>query len=238
MKEMSLYLLGVVTQFLWGGSPTQHPIFVQAIERTQAILEFMMYARYDSHDDHTLSYMDDTFCDFPTFKVVFLLGRAGKKAQAKSNALRTELVKTWMVDEETHADTWKLSNKLCKLNPWWNNNSYEIDNSTGLDEDFNFPKFHIMSDWVEQIRWYGALQQYSAKRHEQAHKTKLKDGWNSSNQILNYLPQVINYQCHILFSEIWELNLKTLERHEEDSTPTCKVLPSGADLAALRSSQS
>jgi len=53
MKEMSRYLLGVVTQSLRGGSPAQHPIFNHAIECTRAMLEFYMYARYKSHDDAT-----------------------------------------------------------------------------------------------------------------------------------------------------------------------------------------
>jgi len=57
MKEMSRYLLGVVTQSLWGRNPTQRPIINCAIECTRAVLEFYMYARYNSHDDATLSYM-------------------------------------------------------------------------------------------------------------------------------------------------------------------------------------
>jgi hypothetical protein len=46
MKEMSGYLLGVATQSLGGGSPTQCPIFNRAIECTRALLKFYMYARY------------------------------------------------------------------------------------------------------------------------------------------------------------------------------------------------
>jgi len=44
-KEMSRYLLGVVTQSLRGGSPAQHPIFNRAIECLRAFLEFYVYAR-------------------------------------------------------------------------------------------------------------------------------------------------------------------------------------------------
>jgi len=40
MKEMSWYLLGVVTQSLWGGSPVRRPIFNPAIECTRAVLEY------------------------------------------------------------------------------------------------------------------------------------------------------------------------------------------------------
>jgi hypothetical protein len=59
-----------------------------------------MYARYISHDDATLSYREDALHPFHTFRDVFLLGRAGKKAMANANALRTELVKKRKVDEE------------------------------------------------------------------------------------------------------------------------------------------
>jgi hypothetical protein len=37
MKEMSRYLVGVVTQSLQVGSPAQHPIFNHAIECTRAL---------------------------------------------------------------------------------------------------------------------------------------------------------------------------------------------------------
>jgi hypothetical protein len=92
MKEMSRYLLVVVTQSLQGGSPAQRPIFNHAIECTRALFEFYMYSRYKSHDDATLSFMEDALCRFHTFKVAFLLGRAGKQVKANANALRTELV--------------------------------------------------------------------------------------------------------------------------------------------------
>jgi hypothetical protein len=77
------------------------------------------------------------------------------------------------------------------MNAWRDYFSQEIDVSEELDADFTFPKIHSMSHWVEQIGRYGTLQQYSAERHEQAHKTNLKDSWNASNHNLNYLPQVI-----------------------------------------------
>jgi len=238
MKEMSRYLLGVVTQSLRGGSPAQRPIFNGAIECTRALLEFYMYARYNSHDDATLSYMEDALLRFHTFKDVFLLGRAGKKAKTQANALRTELVKKRKVDEETNAETWTPSKKRREMNAWQDYISHKIDVSKELDADFNLPKIHLMSDWVEQIRRYGALQQYSAERHAQAHETNLNDGWNASNHNLYYLPQVITIQRRILCFEIRELNLKALAQHRENSAAACKVLPSGADLAAPLGSQS
>jgi len=210
MKDMSRYLLGVVTQSLRGGSPAQCPIFNHAIECTGPLLEFYMYARYKSHNDATLSCMEDALHYVHTFKDVFLLRRPGKEAKAKANALRTELVKQWKVDEETNADSWMRFMKRCEMNAWQDYINHEIDISKELDANFNFPKIHMMSHWTEQIRQYGALQQYSAKRHEQAHKTNLNDSWNASNHNLNYLPQVITVQCCILCFEIRELNLQTL----------------------------
>jgi len=74
MKEMSRYLLAVVTQSLQGGSSAQCPIFNCAIECTRALLELYMYARYKSHNDETLSYTEEALCHFHTFKDVFLRG--------------------------------------------------------------------------------------------------------------------------------------------------------------------
>jgi len=124
------------------------------------------------------------------------------------------------------------------MNAWQDHISHEIDISKQLDADFNFPKIHLMSHWAEQIHRYRDLQQYSAKRHEQAHETNLKDGWNASNHNLNYLPQVITFQRRILGFEIREINLQALAKHWENSAAACKVFSSGADLAAPLSSQS
>jgi hypothetical protein len=93
MKEMSQYVLGVVTQSPRGGSPAQCPIFNHAIECTRALLEIYLHVRYQSHDDATLSYMEHSLRRFHTIKDVFLLGRAGNMAKATANALRTELLK-------------------------------------------------------------------------------------------------------------------------------------------------
>ena len=156
---MSQYLLGVVTQSLRGGSPAQHPTFNHAIECTQALLEFYMYARYRSHNDATVSCMEDALHHFHTFKDIFSLGCAGKKVKTKANALRTELMKKRKVDDETNAETWMPSKKWRERNTWLDYISYEIDVSKELDADFNIPKIHLMSHWVAQIRRYGALQQ-------------------------------------------------------------------------------
>jgi hypothetical protein len=109
----------------------------------------------------------------------------------------------------------------------------DVDASKTLEADFNIPTIHVMCHWVEQICRYRALQQYSAERHEYAHKTILKDGWNASNHNLNYLPQDITFHHPILCIRIREFKLRALTLDSENSTAKCKVLPSGANLAAL-----
>jgi len=116
-----------------------------------------MYARYKSHDDATLSYKEDALQRFHTIKDVFLLGRAGKKAKAKPNSLRTELVKKRKVNNETNAETWMPSKKPREMNSWWDYISHEIDISNELDADFNFLKIYWMAHCAAQIRRYGAL---------------------------------------------------------------------------------
>jgi len=92
--------------------------------------------------------------------------------------------------------------------------------------------------WVEHICGHGALHQYSGARHEQPHKTNLKDAWKASNHNLNYLLQVITFQHRIICFKIRELNLQALAQRWENSTAACKVLPSRADLVAPLRSQS
>jgi hypothetical protein len=82
------------------------------------------------------------------------------------------------------------------------------------------------------------LQQFSVTKHEQAHKTNLKDRWNVFNPNLNYLPHVITFQHCILCFEIKDLNLQTLTQRRGSTAAACKVVPSGANLAAPMGSQS
>jgi len=151
---MSQYLLGVVTQSLQGGSPAQFPIFNRPIESTRALLKLYMYAQYKSHDDATLSYLEDPLCRFPTFKDDFLLGQAGKRVNDKVNALRIELVKKRKVDKETNADSWRPYKKRREMNAWRDYISHKLKIYKELDADFNFPKIHLMSHWAEIIHRY------------------------------------------------------------------------------------
>jgi len=182
--------------------------------------------------------MEDALRCLHTFKVFFLFGRVSKNTNAKANTIRMEVMKKRKVDEETNAESWMPSKKRREMNAWREYISHGIDVYKELDADFTFPKIHLMSHWVAQIRLYRALEQYSAKRHEQAHTTNLKDGWNASNHSVNYLPQVITFQHCITCFEIRELNNQALAQHWENSTAASEVLTSSADLAGPVSPQS
>jgi len=143
MREMSRYLLGVVTQSLRGGNPAQRPIFHCPIECSQELLKFYMYVRYKSHDDVTLSYMEDALHRFRTFKDVFLLGRASKKAKAKANALRTELVKKRTVHKETNAESWMPFKMRREMNAWQDYISDKIAIAKAVDAESNVPRIHL-----------------------------------------------------------------------------------------------
>jgi len=67
---------------------------------------------------------------FHTFRDVFLLGRTGKKAKAKANALSMELMKKRMVGEERNAESWTQFKKRHKRNTWRDYIRPEIDVST------------------------------------------------------------------------------------------------------------
>jgi len=111
-----------------------------------------MYVRYTSHDNATLSHMEDALHRFHTFKDGFFLGQVCKKAKAKAIALRTELVQKRKVDKQTNAEPWMLSKKQRELNPWREYISHKIDISRTLDADFNCVKIHLMSGWAKQVR--------------------------------------------------------------------------------------
>jgi hypothetical protein len=78
--------------------------------------------------------------------------RAGKKAKAKANTQRTELVKKRTVDDETNAETWMLSKTRREMNACRNNRRHKIAGAEELDADFNILKIHLISDLVKQIR--------------------------------------------------------------------------------------
>jgi hypothetical protein len=84
------------------------------------------------------------------------------------------------------------------MTPWPDDISHNTDVSEQLDGDFNHVKVHLISHRVKHIRQNVALQHYSAESHEEAHNTNLKDSWNTSNDILNYLPEAIMSQGRIL----------------------------------------
>jgi len=65
-----------------------------------------MYAQYKSHNDATMSHMENAMHLCYNFKDVCEGRRAGKKDKPNTNALRTELVKKRKVHEKTNGESW------------------------------------------------------------------------------------------------------------------------------------
>jgi hypothetical protein len=102
IKETSQCLLGVPTQTLQGQTPTQNPIFIRINWCTRDVSEAKIHTPYKSYDDATLSYMVESVGSFLTVKDDFLLGHAGRMAEADPNTIRVELVKKRKLDENTY----------------------------------------------------------------------------------------------------------------------------------------
>lgn len=60
---------------------------------------------YRSHDDATLSYLENALHDFHTFKDVIKLWQAGQKTKANANLLTTDHLNQQQVNEKTNAET-------------------------------------------------------------------------------------------------------------------------------------
>jgi len=145
------YWFGVVAQSPRGGSPAQHHWFNRAIECTRALFDFSLYTWYKSQDDATLSDVWDAWSRDHTIKDGFLHGQAGIWSKARGNPLRSELVMTRKVDEQTIACFWTMSMKPLEMNTWLEYLSQVINMSKELDADFNFPKIRWRKHWAEQI---------------------------------------------------------------------------------------
>jgi len=202
------------------------------------MFDLYMYGWSESHNEATLSYMEDAVHPFLSFKDVVLIAQAGHSAKPEANVQLTELLTKWKEDEETNAATLTPSKKRHDMNALWNYYSHEVDVSKEFVSNFNFPKKHLISHSVKYICWYRSFQQYSAKKHEEAHNMNLKDSWNASNHNLNYLPQVITFQHHIPYFHIRELNPQALPHGREIRTATCNVFSSSANQGATLRSQS
>jgi hypothetical protein len=110
-----------------------------------------------------------------------------------------ELLKKRKTEQETFAKIWTFSKERHEMDGWREYISHEIAISNKLDGIFSCPKLHLLHHWVQQICRYGALQQYFAERHEQAHKTNFKAGWITANHNVNYLPPRITFHCRMIF---------------------------------------
>jgi hypothetical protein len=87
LRTMSRYLLAVITNALRCPNASEKQTFEDAIQCTQALLEFYHYCQNPSHDEDTLNPMDDALHRFHNFKLVFLKYQAHNKTTEQSKEL-------------------------------------------------------------------------------------------------------------------------------------------------------
>jgi len=89
---MSHFLVAVLHCARRAPSASLRDVFNQAIECSQAFVEFYFYSQYDSHNEQTLGLMSTALQNFHHFKDVFRQFGAGKRVTQEGEACRKELI--------------------------------------------------------------------------------------------------------------------------------------------------
>jgi hypothetical protein len=208
LRQISRYLLGVVTNTLRSPSPLEKPIFDNVIQCTRALLEFYLYCRYPTHNTETLDLMDQCLRWFHKYKSVFLQFRPYKKATQQCKQLLKNLNSERDIDMEKYQNLTATQRKL-RLDEWNEWIKSEVENKLEEDSSFNFPKLHLMSHFRHSIEKYGSLQQWSTEIRETAHKTQIKDGYRASNKTGDIFKQIINHYMRQNAFAVRRMNLNS-----------------------------
>ncbi|KIK49782.1 hypothetical protein GYMLUDRAFT_183639 [Collybiopsis luxurians FD-317 M1] len=87
-------------------------------------------------------------------------------------------------DEET------LRYMQVELDTWHQYRSFFI--TSGTREDFNIPKFHSLTHYIESIRLLGTTDNYNTELFERLHIDFAKEGWRASNK-RDHFPQMVKW---------------------------------------------
>ena len=186
MRNFSKVILGTFTAALRqqtnqprlnGG---QQQEFNKAISCVRNITDFYLMTQYPSYTDMTISYLQEYLRKFHRTKEVFLRFRADKKTKKAA----TEAHKLLLKEQVLQVSGQKLStSEKAKTR---NENAFErqelMDEMLKEGAHYNFPKIHLISHYAEQIRKFGALDQFSTDISEAMHKG-FKDAYRRSNKV-------------------------------------------------------
>jgi len=194
---------------------TQHT-FEKAIACVAALVEFHVMAQYKSHNEHTIGYLEEYLQRFHKEKDVFLEFRISKadkkkskadrklaKAKALAEAAAAEAAKAAALDDDDiESSAEEYEPPADRLGP----HADEDGAKRSMQPHFNFPKIHLLLHYMEQIREFGELVQYSTEVAESMHAT-FKDAYRRSNHNDVAVQLFETYTRQHLF-DIHERNLK------------------------------
>jgi len=159
--------------------------FDQAIDCVAALIDFHLMAQYRSHNQHTIGYLEEYLKKFHEQKHVFLVFRAGKVAKRKARANeqpKGEELAT-VQNDPSAGESLRAGYKRLRADKTGSRADANA-NITNADLEqqahFNFPKMHLLLHYMEQIKEYGELVQYSTEVSESMHAT-FKDAYRRSN---------------------------------------------------------
>ncbi|KAF5343781.1 hypothetical protein D9757_014804 [Collybiopsis confluens] len=120
---------------------------------------------------------------------VFLASLVGKLPSDGVEACRSLLHFIHLAQNPSH-DQKTLGYMTEELEIWHKKKSFFI--RTGVREEFNIPKFHSLSHYVESIKWLGTTDNYNTEMFERYHIDFAKEAWEASNK-RDYFPQMIKW---------------------------------------------
>lgn len=170
---------GIARQLLVAVAPLLHrrPNVVQFLK---AVLDFLFFALYSSHDDITLDFMLDALKRMDVFKeeVRHLRRRKGHQwcqGQNEGGASEHHV----RADNEDDEDEVETSNE---------GQTNGAPNNAG--PNFNYPKWHSAAHFVPSIRSYGPAGGLDTEHSEALHKDCVKRFFPRTNKWPNFLTQL------------------------------------------------
>jgi hypothetical protein len=156
LKKMSTFLLAVLRNALNGSTPTQRSLFDRAIRCSRALLEFLFYASYTSHDDDTLDLMENALRRFHEEKDIFQRYRAGKRVAGDARVRRGDLILQRDAElARLRLDGVSPAARQVERHSWDESIRAEVAECTEDGAHWNFPKLHLLLHFRDQVRVTG-----------------------------------------------------------------------------------
>ena len=183
LKMLGRTLLPILGATLQSPTAEQRGHFKQAILCVKGLIFFHLMAKYHSHTDRTIAYMESYLEDFHRHKEIFARFRANKMTKKSALELRQELSAELKIARESAGDWHRLSStaKTRRIDEDRSIVKYEVDQHLTEESDFNFVKMHLPIHFGESIRQLGHLSNLTAELYEHE-MIDIKDAYRRSNK--------------------------------------------------------